>query len=225
MAEWKKKNFIVGHFGSGKTEFSIHLALELRKIHEDVAAVDLDIINVYFRLREQEALLKKKGIQLYSSSVRNDTLDIPALDAGIYAPLENPNTWAVVDVGGNPSGARALGRYAPYFQEGSYDTFLVINANRPETETAEQVIRFLEGIEMKGRIRVTQLVNTTNMLKETSVEDLLRGYELVQRVSEETGIPIWGSACLSHLVPALQKKGMPGRILPMNLLFRSDWMS
>ena len=49
---------ITGHFGSGKTEFAINYALYLRKYFDKVAAVDLDIINTYFRLREKMDFLK-----------------------------------------------------------------------------------------------------------------------------------------------------------------------
>lgn len=215
----------MGHFGSGKTEFSAHLAMHLSETHENVAAVDLDIINVYFRLREQEALLEKHGIEVYSTAVKASALDIPALDPGIYAPLQQKDRPLVVDVGGNPSGARALARYKPYLKEGEYDAFLVVNANRPETTTAEQVIEFKKGIEFQSKVKITKLVNVTHALKETTLSDLLRGQELIEEVSKQTGIPIWGTACLTHLKEELENTSYPYHIMPMELLFRAEWMS
>lgn len=227
MDSWTKHriNLVTGHFGSGKTEFSAHLAMHLAERYDDVAAVDLDIINVYFRLREQEEVLRQKGIEVYSTAEKVSALDIPALDPAIYAPFQNGHTHLVVDVGGNPSGARALGRYKPYLKEGDYDAFLVVNANRPESMTAEQVIEFKMGIEFQSKVKITQLVNVTHALKHTAMEDLRRGQALVEEVSEKTGLPIWGTACLAKLAPQLRESGYQYHIMPMELMFRADWMS
>ena len=42
---------IVGHYGSGKTEFAANLTLALSRAGRPVLAADLDIVNPYFRLR------------------------------------------------------------------------------------------------------------------------------------------------------------------------------
>ena len=49
---------VVGHFGSGKTEFSVNLALRLREQYAPVALADLDVVDPYFRSRECAALLR-----------------------------------------------------------------------------------------------------------------------------------------------------------------------
>ncbi|MCR4400074.1 MAG: hypothetical protein NUV35_04235, partial [Syntrophomonadaceae bacterium] len=53
---------VTGSFGSGKSEFSLNLALRLAAgapaaSAREVALVDLDIVNPYFRTREARALL------------------------------------------------------------------------------------------------------------------------------------------------------------------------
>ena len=40
---------VTGHYGTGKTEFSVNLALALAKEGRPVALADLDIVNPYFR--------------------------------------------------------------------------------------------------------------------------------------------------------------------------------
>ena len=46
---------VTGHFGTGKTEFSVNLALALARAGEKVMLADLDIVNPYFRSRERRA--------------------------------------------------------------------------------------------------------------------------------------------------------------------------
>ncbi|NLG26180.1 MAG: MinD/ParA family protein, partial [Clostridiales bacterium] len=48
---------LAGHYGSGKTEIALNLALKLRALGREVALVDLDIVNPFFRSAERGALL------------------------------------------------------------------------------------------------------------------------------------------------------------------------
>ena len=54
----KRIRIIVGHFGSGKSEFSINYAVKLSQVKKKVVLADLDIVNLYFRSREKEEELK-----------------------------------------------------------------------------------------------------------------------------------------------------------------------
>lgn len=53
MLNDKRIRVIIGHYGSGKTEFSINYAINLAKSGQKVALADLDIANPYFRSREK----------------------------------------------------------------------------------------------------------------------------------------------------------------------------
>jgi Mrp family chromosome partitioning ATPase len=63
----KRIVIITGHYGSGKTEFAVSLALRLaaEKSHgrQRMALVDLDIVNPYFRSRERMSLLEGAGVK------------------------------------------------------------------------------------------------------------------------------------------------------------------
>ena len=70
--DWKKHHRIIiitGHFGSGKTEMSINLALERRAAGEEVTVVDLDIINTYFRIRDKDEALNKAGVSVFTPAL------------------------------------------------------------------------------------------------------------------------------------------------------------
>ena len=51
-------SIITGHYGTGKTEFAVNLALALAGEGEKVMLADLDIVNPYFRSRERKQLLE-----------------------------------------------------------------------------------------------------------------------------------------------------------------------
>ena len=61
-------SIITGHYGTGKTEFSVNLAMAMAAEGQQVMIADLDIVNPYFRSRERRAMLEQAGIQLISSS-------------------------------------------------------------------------------------------------------------------------------------------------------------
>ena len=225
LEKQKRITIITGHFGSGKTEFSINYGIELSKKEDrKVCLIDLDIINTYFRLREQDKYLKEHGIGILSTAFNVSSLDIPALDPAIEGAIIDKGKRVLIDVGGNPSGARALGRYKPVLESQGYDQIFVVNANRPETNNADQVIDFINLTQAQSQTRINGLVNTTHLLKDTSVEDIMRGQALLKEVSERTGIPIVLTVALRCLVDDLKKLDPGMNIFPIDLHFRSDWM-
>ena len=68
---------VTGHFGTGKTEFSVNLALALARAGEKVMLADLDIVNPYFRSRERRAVLERAGVRLITSSQDSENADMP----------------------------------------------------------------------------------------------------------------------------------------------------
>mgnify|MGYP000878757227 FL=1 len=223
MLDDKRLRFVIGHYGSGKTEFSINYAVKLTEMGKKVALVDLDVVNLYFRTREKKDVLEKLGIKVIGSSIDASAVDIPAISAEVVVPMQNTSYEGVIDVGGDPAGARTLGRYKDYLVEGQYDMFFVLNANRPETQTVEKATEYLRKIEDTARAKVTGIINNTHMLKSTTVEDVLKGQKLAEELSNSIGIPIKYISCIESVANELPKN-LQGEIFPMKLYMREDWM-
>ena len=220
----KRIRIITGHYGSGKSEFSVNYAIKLRgEIEGRLAISDLDVVNVYFRSRGMKDLLEEKGIHVIASSVDAPTLDIPALSAEIHTPLLNKDYNNIIDLGGDKVGATVIARYRDMIDNDDYDMFFVVNANREKTQTAEEVMSYIDEIEAASKLKVTGLINNTHMLKATTIEDLQKGQEVCREVSKARNIPIKFVSCLESLVDQIPED-FEGEIIPLSLLLRDQWM-
>ncbi|RQD69209.1 MAG: ATP-binding protein [Tindallia sp. MSAO_Bac2] len=214
---------ITGNYGTGKTEFSVNYALKLAEQGKKVALVDLDVVNLYFRSREQQEMMEKAGIRVISSSIKGKGADLPAISAEVAAPLQDESYHVILDVGGDSMGARVLVRYHQYFKENAFDMLFVVNANRPETATKEGVLQHVESIARVSKTYPTALVNNTHLLRETSMEDVKRGQKLCREVSGETGLPIRYVSLLESLANELPED-YEGEAFPIRLTMRESWM-
>ena len=221
----KRLVIIIGHYGSGKSEFSVNYAVKMKEKFENVSIADLDIVNPYFRSREKRDFFEKIGVKVFDSSIRNIAIDLPALPAQMMGVILNPNEKSVLDVGGDPVGARVLARYAEQIKNVEYDMFFVINGNRPETNTVEGALKYLKMIEETSRLKITGLINNTHMLKDTTVEDVEFGHELTKKVSWETDIPIRYEAVIKETAKNIKNPEILEKLFPINLYMREEWMS
>ena len=96
------KDFVVvtGHYGCGKTSFSINLALEYAAKGRKVTIVDMDLVNPYFRTSDYREMLESKGIEVIAPVFGHTNLDIPSLPASMYSIFDSKD-MVIVDVGGD----------------------------------------------------------------------------------------------------------------------------
>ncbi len=214
---------IIGHYGSGKTEFAVNYALELAKRNRKVALADLDIVNPYFRSREKENLLNKHNIKLISGYIKGSGSDLPSVSGDILGPLQNKTYDIILDVGGDSVGSRALARFKEYWIPGNYDMFCVINANRHDTSTLDGAVDHIKSMEATSGARVTGLINNTHLLWDTTVEDVLKGQELCKEVSQALQVPIKYISALQEVAQGLPTN-IEGTIMPIKMIMREDWM-
>ncbi|WP_297294517.1 hypothetical protein [uncultured Oscillibacter sp.] len=210
---------VTGHYGTGKTEFSVNLALALAEAGERTALADLDIVNPYFRSRERRELLEAAGVRLIATSQALADADVPALPAELHALLEDRTVRGVLDIGGDPSGARVLARYRPRIVKEDYRLLYVVNAARPEVRTAERSAEVLRAIETVTGLACTGLVNNTHLCGETTAEDVREGAALAEEVSRLTGIPVACHAAESRFREALKDLDP----FPMEIRMKKPW--
>lgn len=186
----RRITILSGHFGSGKTEIAINLALNEKKIHEKTAINDLDIINPYFRSRDVSDLFQQQDIELIAPANRLSSSDLPIVSGEIYRVLHDHRYRVIIDAGGDKDGAKALGQYYHEWRELEPELLFVLNANRPYVSTLEGARYTIEQIERAARLKVTGVINNSNIGNETSMDDILNGYELSSRISDMLSIPL-----------------------------------
>ncbi len=226
----KRRIALCGHYGSGKTEAAVSLALLAAQTrpYSRVALVDLDIANPYFRSREQRQLLEEAGVAVYGSAYREEiTAELPALGAAARAPLEDTGCLCIVDLGGNGEGAKVLRQFGGYFQGPEQEVLAVVNPNRPETATVEGALEHLYEMGAAMGLELTGLVNNCHLLRETTAETILRGRRFCERVSEAAGLPIRLDCYPAPLVAreALLALGFEeNALLSLGMYMRPSWL-
>ncbi|MCL2856609.1 MAG: hypothetical protein FWE19_02640 [Oscillospiraceae bacterium] len=180
---------IVGHYGSGKTNLSLNLALALKGQGRRVAIADLDVLNPYFGSGVFKALAEREGLRVITSAYAGSTLDIPALTGRLAACLGGEDT-IVIDAGGDGDGSLALGSYAPMITQGEYDLLFVVNFFRALTKTARQAADYLREIETACRLKVTAIANNSNLGEHTTPQDISASIEEAAKLCQITQKPL-----------------------------------
>lgn len=219
---------VTGHYGSGKTEFCVSLAMLLAKNgfapYQRLALVDLDIANPYFRSRERRELLEGAGVRMYGSAYGHEiTAELPALGADIRAPLEDRGCRTIVDVGGNDTGAMVLNQFAKYLSPDDALFLIVVNANRPETRDLQGALAHLEAIEAKTGRRIDGVINNCHLLRETDAACVEKGNALCKALCAATGKFLWCDCYPEPLMPA-EAVGGYEYPMPLGMVMRPSWL-
>lgn len=188
--ELKKLNIITGHYGSGKTNISVNLALAAAKAGRKCTVIDLDIVNPYFRTADFEKLFSENGITLKAPMYANSNLDIPALNISVKSALDESDC-VIIDVGGDDEGAKALGKYKATIDEyDEHQMLYVINKCRYLTKEPEEALELMREIETASGLSCTGIVNNTNLGSETDENIVLGSLDYAEKVAEAAGIPV-----------------------------------
>lgn len=189
--KYKRVTLLAGHYGSGKTNLAVNLALKMRKEGFAVKMADLDIVNPYFRTKDSAEQLNKADIELISPAFANTNVDLPALPQEVYKLVQQRDFNAVLDIGGDDRGAYALGRYTPYIlEENDYEMIFVANFFRPLTKTAEEALEVMREIEGACGIKFTAIINNSNLGEETTAKEVLSTVEKAEQLSKLSNLPI-----------------------------------
>ena len=214
---------VVGNYGSGKTEVTINLAVERKKAGFDVRVADLDLVNPYFRTREARNLLAGIGIDLVLPAEELLHADLPLLSPMIAGMIRKPAQLTIIDVGGNDAGATVLSALAEAFHGRRSHMLQVINPLRPDTDTVAGCLNIRRQIEAAARMSINGLVGNANLIDETTVADVYRGIEFVQRLSRASGLPLRFVTVAAELLPEIDANRIPCPVLTVHRQLLPPW--
>ena len=220
---------VTGHYGTGKSEFSVNFALRKRlREGEEVTLVDLDIVNPYFRSREARAILEEQSIRVVSNSLNIDQgVDLPAISPAVAGSLEDRERTVIVDLGGDPVGARVMRRFRGSVPEEGLEVLYVVNIFRPENRTVAATCDSLGAIQEASGLRISGLINNSHLLDRSRPEHLLAGDRHCRELSELLGLPIrFVSATRALFKACEQMSELPeGERVEIGMHLRQEWMA
>jgi len=221
--KWKRVTLLAGHYGSGKTNIAVNLALAQKRAGIEVAIADLDIVNPYYRTKDSEEELRAAGVELISSAFANSNVDVPALPQELYRIVDDQDCHMVVDIGGDDRGANALGRFASRLkEENDYEMCLVLNQYRPLTADAKDAVAVMREIEAAGKLPFTALINNSNLGAATKPGDVLSSVAYAANISAETGLPLILTTVWEELYADLE--GKIADLYPLQLQRKRLWL-
>lgn len=185
MMNKNKLIVVIGAYGSGKSEYSINLAKNYNDAEKDVVLCDLDVVNPYFRSRDVREQFAEMGIDVVAPEGEFMHADLPMISPRIKGMIKNTAKTVILDVGGDPAGARTLGRFVPDIKKREYEMHFVVNTNRPFTSNIKEIKLMLEMIESLSTLKVTEIICNTNLMQHTDKEVVEKGVELLTDVAQE----------------------------------------
>lgn len=186
----KALTFLVGAFGSGKTEVSLNLALAATGEGLSVTLIDLDTVTPALRSRQAASILADAGVELIAPVGQLAYADLPAVPSGVRSAIEDEARSVIVDVGGSPAGARVLASMAEPIATRGHECWAVVSPWRPDTSSPATAVRELRAIEELGRLPLTGIVCNLHLPAELTAEEIKRGWDVVAQTARDLGIPV-----------------------------------
>ncbi len=214
---------IVGNYGSGKTEVSINLAVHRKREGVDVRVADLDLVNPYFRTREARGPLAELGIEVVLPPEKYMHADLPILTPAIAGMIRQPTQLTLLDAGGDDVGATVLAALANPLREKNVRMLQVVNPFRPFTDTVEGCLKMRDEIEKASKMAITGIIGNANLIDETTVADLYKGYDFVRAFSEESGLPLEFVTIVAELVQETDMTYFSCPVLPIERQLVPPW--
>ncbi len=176
---------ITGQYGCGKSEFSIQLALYLKnKYKEKVYIADADVVNVYFRSREQTHFLKQQGIEVIGNVLGSDVnTDVPHFAPNFYNAIKDDNSHLIIDLAGSEVGLRMIKSFLLELvnrNSNKYEFLYILNCNRDGNTNGKEVESLVKGINSYSDLKISGFVNNSHLMQYTSCDDYYRAQDIVK---------------------------------------------
>jgi len=214
---------IVGNYGSGKTEVAINLAVNRKRAGLDVRIADLDLVNPYFRTREARKPLAELGIDVVLPPEKYLQADLPILSPVIAGLIRQPSQLTLIDAGGDDVGATVLATLADSFRKRRVHMLQVVNPYRPFTDTVTGCLKMRNEIEKASKMAINGIIGNANLIDETTMEDIYKGYDFVKALSDESRLPLEFITAPVELLPKIDLKRFSCPVLSIERQLVPPW--
>lgn len=179
---------VIGAYGSGKSEYSIHLARKLHAAGHKTVLADMDVVNPYFRSRDVQDEFAALGIEVIAPEGQFKHADLPMISPRIKGAIEDYSQTVILDVGGDPAGCRTLGRFVEAITARGYEMLFVVNTYRPFTSTVEDILTMKGQLEFASKLSITEFVCNNNLMEYTTAEVVEQGIAILDQCATQTSL-------------------------------------
>ncbi len=229
MAEERKFYIVCGHYGCGKSNFSLNLAIDRARKGRKVMLVDLDLVNPYFLSSGYKEKLESMGITVIAPMFANTNVETPGLPANINMVFET-DADVIMDVGGDDAGSIVLGRYARQLETVNYEMLYLVNKYRNLTATAEETVEIMNEIQSASRCRVSAIVNNSHLKYETTWETVEGSLAYAREIAALANMPLWATTIPMYLYKDDRVRGLMDAYkdinwYPVEIYVKAPWES
>ena len=205
-----KKIVFVGESGSGKTEFSMNLACEIRRQSDaGILFLDMDQTKPMFRARDAAEKLRNLRIDF---PVVPQMLDAPVVPHGVLSALADPDSFTVMDIGGNKSGALCLGQFSAELRAADPLVFYTIDPFRCFSDSTQHIRETMEMVLSCCGLPSINIAANPYLGPDTTVDDFKEGLARLEELLIPLGKPVHTVLIPFFLFDKLKKKNeVPGR--------------
>ena len=105
----------------------------------------------------------------------------------------------------------------------------VVKIRRPLAGTVEKIIDLQQQMEIHSHLKITGMINNTNLATMTTPAELRDGYEMLREVSDRTGVPVMYTTGKKEMLDIFLAEGHDpkyiGKPVPIDIIMKRDWDS
>ena len=207
MSRWIE--VYTGAYASGKSETALNRALKKYEEGETVTIVDLDTVEPAYTLRPIKKRLESKGLTVIA---HEDAFGLG--EAGSYITPQHKMCLKreenlVIDVGYGSGGVDVLTLLEGIDEQENLYIYMVINPCKFETSSVENIKEYVKWAThgQKTVWPLAGLIANPHYGDHTTVEDILKGYQIVKQASEALNMPIRALDIDARLEESFQETG------------------
>jgi hypothetical protein len=129
----------------------------------------------------------------------------------------------VLDLGGDPAGARVMASIAEGMRPEDYSSLFVLNSRRPFTATVAAAQEMMAGISDAARIKVDRIVVNSHLIDETTPAVIDEGIALAEALAKTTGAHVAFAAVQRTLLDRFDAAGCKYPVMVLDRLMLKPW--
>jgi hypothetical protein len=167
----------------------------------------------------------RSGVNHKDTKTPSGPNPIEARTAEVQSPTSNVQgqPLVVLDLGGDPVGARVMASLAGAMRPDDYSSFFVLNSRRPFTATVAAAREMMTGIADAAGIKVDRIVVNSHLVDETTPAVIEEGIALGEELARATGAEIAFVVVPRALLDRFDAAGCRYPVMVLDRLMLKPW--